>query len=184
MRFNRDPIGYFTSLSGLTAYRGDLLGASYDGDLFAGESVQAAVIHRRMQLDGPVYQAVDIAEGSEFLASADGWFHPVNFANGPDGALYMVDFYRMLVEHPQWAQDDRKEGVDWKLGEENGRIWRIAANDSPTNISRMNPAFQSMSPATLAQQLTDASGWRRDMAQQLLVRQNFSHSGTCTRSAI
>ena len=140
--------------------------------MFAGESVQAAVIHRHMQSDGPVYKAIDIAPGSEFLASDDSWFHPVNFANGPDGALYMVDFYRMLVEHPEWAYDDRKKGVDWKLGEANGRIWRITKQDAPRNASRSRPAFELFDPLQLAEQLADASGWRRSMAQQLLVHQN------------
>ena len=108
-RFNRDPIGYFTSLSGLTAYRGHLLGADYEGGFFAGESVQAAVIHRKMSPNGVTFAALDTEEKAEFLASNDDWFHPVNFSNGPDGALYMVDFYRELVEHPQWAQEDKKK---------------------------------------------------------------------------
>ena len=177
MRFNRDPIGYFTSLSGLTVFRGDQLGEAYDGDLFAGESVQAAVIHRRMQKDGPIFTALNTHAETEFLASPDGWFHPVNFSNGPDGALYMVDFYRLLVEHPEWAHDDKKDGVDWKLGEENGRIWRIFHKDSQQNPGRMLPGLEQMDAEELVEQLTEPGGWRRDMAQQLLVDGNKQEAG-------
>ncbi len=177
-RFNRDPIGYFTSLSGLTAYRGNALGPDYYGDLFAGESVQSAVIHRRLKPDGPVFKAIDIAPGVEFLASPDSWFHPVNFSNGPDGALYMVDFYRMLVEHPQWAHDDRKEGVQWKLGEEYGRIWRIARKEFPHDSDVMNPKIDQVDARALVQHLKDSSGWKRDLAQQLLVNQQMQEAGS------
>ncbi len=169
MRFNRDPIGYFTSLSGLTAYRGHLLGADYEGDFFAGESVQAAVIRRRMQQEGTTFTALDAEPEAEFLASTDGWFHPVNFSNGPDGALYVVDFYRLFVEHPQWAHEDRREGVDWQMGEDNGRIWRIVHKDAEWDATRMKPDLHTADIPQLVAQLADPAAWRRDMAQQLLV---------------
>ncbi len=169
MRFNRDPIGYFTSLSGLTAYRGSLLGPEYNGSLFAGESVQAAVIRRHMQKDGAVFRALDMEKDTEFLVSTDEWFHPVNFSNGPDGALYVVDFYRKFVEHPEWANDEKEDGIDWNLGETHGRIWRIASKGNELNPKRMKPDLNQADVATLVSQFEDDAGWRRDMAQQLLV---------------
>lgn len=178
MRFNRDPIGYFTSLSGLTTYRGNLLGSSYEGDFFAGESVQAAVIRRRMKQKGVSFTAIDAEEEAEFLTSDDDWFHPVNFSNGPDGALYMVDFYRKFVEHPEWANENLREGVNWKEGENHGRIWRIAHKDSSWNASSMNPSLDKASIEELVQQLASPSGWRRDMAQQLLVERKQKEAGS------
>ena len=171
-RFNQDPIGYFTSLSGLTAYRGDLLGPEYEGSLFAGESVQAAVIRRNMVTDGPVFKAIDMEESAEFLASNDDWFHPVNFANGPDGALYMVDFYRKFVEHPEWAHDDKQEGVDWNYGQDHGRIWRIAQKSAPKLNEKLPNGVESLDVADLVQQFEEGAGWRRDMAQQIIVTEN------------
>ncbi|HMX17502.1 MAG TPA: hypothetical protein PKD29_11655, partial [Rhodocyclaceae bacterium] len=35
---------------------------------------------------------------AEFLASTDNWFRPVQFANAPDGTLYVLDMYRQLIE--------------------------------------------------------------------------------------
>ncbi len=173
-RFNRDPIGYFTSLSGLTAYRGHLLGPDYDGDLFAGESVQAAVVHRRMTPDGPTFKAVDTNPGKEFLASTDGWFHPVNFANGPDGALYLVDFYRQYVEHPQWAHQDKKEGIDWEVGQEHGRLWRISHKDTDWNTDQMQLDLEQMDAKSLVQQLQSPASWRRETAQRILIENQQS----------
>ncbi|MEM9326382.1 MAG: PVC-type heme-binding CxxCH protein [Bacteroidota bacterium] len=171
LRFNRDPVGYFTSLSGLTVNRGHLMGPDYHGDFFAGESVQAAVIHRRMETNGPVFQAHNTVQGAEFLASTDGWFHPVNFSNGPDGAFYVVDFYRRFVEHPEWVHNRNGEGVDWNEGEKHGRIWRVAHKDAAREPQRMQPDLSRASADELVSQLGDPAGWRRDMAQQLLIEQ-------------
>ncbi len=177
MRFNRDPIGYFTSLSGLSVYRGNLLGDDYTGDLFAGESVQAAVIHRRMQRSGVTFTAVDTEKSTEFLVSPDDWFHPVNFSDGPDGALYLVDFYRLFVEHPEWAHEDKRQGIDWTLGQNHGRIWRIVHKDAKWDATRLQPNLQEATVEELVSQLRDPAGWRRDMAQQLLVEGEKKEAG-------
>ncbi len=176
LRFNQDPIGYFTSLSGLTAYRGNLLGPAYDGSFFAGESVQAAVIRRKLEKEGPVFRARNIEEEKEFLQSTDEWFHPVNFSNGPDGALYMVDFYRKFVEHPEWADDDKEDGIDWNEGESHGRIWRIARKDKPLNVDRMKPALGGNDVQQLVSQFEDSAAWRRDMAQQLIIEDQIAQA--------
>jgi len=58
------------------------------------------------------------------LASTDPWFHPVFLATGPDGALYIADFYRRWVEHPQWVADTTaREKINWREGSAHGRIW-------------------------------------------------------------
>ena len=169
MRFNRDPVGYFTSLSGVTAYRGHLLGPGYETSFFAGESVQAAIIHRSMVSNGVPFAAQNPERGKEFMVSTDDWFHPVNFANGPDGALYVVDFYRKFVEHPEWVHQDKGEGIDWNIGEQHGRIWRIAHRDATLDYRELKPELHQASTEELVQQLSHPASWRRDMAQQLLV---------------
>ena len=49
-----------------------------------------------------------VEQGREFLASSDPAFRPVNLATGPDGALYVVDMYRELVEHPQFVPESAR----------------------------------------------------------------------------
>lgn len=64
-------------------------------------------------------------ETQEFLASRDDWFRPVDLQNGPDGALYVVDMYRAVIEHPEWVPDELKNRPDTWLGNDKGRIYRI-----------------------------------------------------------
>ncbi len=64
-------------------------------------------------------------ETQEFLASRDDWFRPVDLQNGPDGALYVVDMYRAVIEHPEWVPDELKKRPDTWLGNDMGRIYRI-----------------------------------------------------------
>lgn len=68
----------------------------------------------------------DRATGTqEFLASRDEWFRPVDLQNGPDGALYVVDMYRAVIEHPEWVPDELKNRPDTWLGNDKGRLYRI-----------------------------------------------------------
>ena len=67
-----------------------------------------------------------------FLASRDSWVHPVNLATGPDGGLYVADFYRQYVEHPRYvASLAAREKTPWQRGKDPGRIWRIGPRDTP-----------------------------------------------------
>jgi len=105
-------------------------------------------------------------QGKEFLSSTDPWFHPVNLATGPDGALYIVDFYRQWIEHPDFVPKESREKVDWRKGANHGRIWRIRRKDVPCPpVPRLGEADS----AGLVKELGNANGWRRDTAQRLLV---------------
>src|SRR5207248_3472517 len=64
----------------------------------------------------------------EFLASTDNWFRPVNLTVGPDGALYVVDFYREVIETPLSLPDDIKAKLNLET-RGRGRIWRIVPGD-------------------------------------------------------
>jgi len=105
----------------------------------------------------------------EFLASTDRWFHGVFTATGPDGALYIVDFYRDLVEHPQWVAPELRDKVDWRKGEEHGRIWRVRSQDAKqTRVPKLSRALNS----GLVKALDSENGWTRDTAHRLLVERD------------
>src|SRR5206468_2901931 len=55
-------------------------------------------------------------EESEFLASTDGWFRPVQVRTGPDGALWVVDMYRYVIERPRWIPPESLVGLDVRAG--------------------------------------------------------------------
>ena len=74
-------------------------------------------------------------ENTEFLASEDTWFRPTTIRTGPDGALWVADMYREIIEHPRWVSDDLKPLVDVRTGNDRGRIYRIyPAGSKPRKI--------------------------------------------------
>jgi putative membrane-bound dehydrogenase-like protein len=99
---------------------------------------------------------------SEFIASTDNWFRPAHIREGPDGALYVVDMYRLVLEHPEWIPAEIVKGLDLRAGEDRGRIFRIAGpkaqKRSLMQLSHLPTAMRS------------AQRWQRDTAQRLLLQ--------------
>jgi putative membrane-bound dehydrogenase-like protein len=178
LTFNNESVQHFNALAGLTIFRGDALGEKYRGNAFAGESLLSLVHRRVLAANGTTFIAKRGEDGKEFLASSDPWFHPVNFATGPDGALYVVDFYRRFVEHPDYVHPKTaKEKIDWREGAQYGRIWRITLKESKLKVAK--PALGRASASELVKYLANENGWWRDTAQRLLVeRQDRSVSAT------
>ncbi len=92
---------------------------------------------------------------SEFIASADNWFRPSMARVGPDGALYIVDMYRLVLEHPEWIPADIVKGLDLRAGEKMGRIYRIIRSAYKAKI--------------VACGMQSTNRWQRDTAQRLLL---------------
>jgi putative membrane-bound dehydrogenase-like protein len=169
--FNNESTSHFNALAGLTIYRGDALPKEYHGNAFVGETLRNLVHRRVLEANGVTFVARRVEQGREFLASTDPWFHPVNFATGPDGALYVVDFYRQWVEHPDFVPAQLRGQVPWRTGAEHGRIWRIRPKTARSRRQTAPPHLSRASPAQLVQHLKHSNAWWRDTAQRLLVEQ-------------
>ena len=166
------PIGHFTSACGPSIFRGTACPEEYRGNYFVCEPVQNVVQRRVLEPRGSAFVAQYAHTNQEFLASTDRWFHGVFTATGPDGALYIVDFYRDLVEHPHWVAPELRDKVDWRKGEEHGRIWRVRANNEELMpLAKLSRA----SPEELLQGLESSNGWNRDTAQRLLVERKMTN---------
>jgi len=164
--FNREPVHFFNASCGNTIFRGQLLGPAYRGNAFVCEPLTNLVHRRALVANGVAFLATRTEQGKEFLASTDSWFHPVNLATGPDGALYVVDFYRQWVEHPHFVPEKMRAGIDWRKGAQHGRIWRIRLRgEEPRPIPKLSKAGAS----ELVRCFSHANGWVRDTAQRLLV---------------
>ena len=167
LTFNDESVKNFNALAGLTIYRGGALGEEYRGNAFVGESLLNLVHRRVLEPNGVTFVARRPEQGKEFLASSDSWFHPVNFATGPDGALCVVDFYRKFVEHPDWVRGAARNEVPWRTGAEHGRIWRIRNAKSPIPNRKVNLSHAGV--GELVEHLRNDNGWWRDTAQRLVV---------------
>jgi hypothetical protein len=82
--------------------------------------------------NGASFKAVRVGQpNKEFLASTDAWFRPVNMYVGPDGALYVTDYYRQIIEHPEWMSEEAVKSGELYNGSDRGRIYRIS-EQTPT----------------------------------------------------
>ena len=162
--------GYFSGAAGGTIYGGDLFPEAYRGNLFTGD-VSANLVHRDLiRPDGVSYLASRPPGETdrEFLASTDVWFRPCNFANGPDGALYMVDMYREFIETPESVPEALKKDIDFYSGDRMGRIYRIVPRTAPPRAA--TPVqMASQTSERLAAHLAHANIWWRLTAHRLLV---------------
>ncbi len=105
-------------------------------------------------------------EQSEFLSSTDNWFRPTQLKTGPDGALYVADMYRLVIEHPQWIPIEWQKKLDLRAGHDKGRIWRVAPIGTKL---RPIPRLDKLTTAELVAALDSPNGWQRDLVQQLLI---------------
>ncbi|MEY3175325.1 MAG: hypothetical protein RLZZ436_3239 [Planctomycetota bacterium] len=158
--------GTHTSACGVTAYRGGLFGDKSDFQVFVCEPVGHLVTRSVIQPDGAGLTAVRGREKLDFLTSTDTWFRPASLATGPNGELYLADMYRLWVEHPKFVPDDVARKMDWRAGEDRGRIWCITP-DSHVGIPAQFTAPQT--DEDLLRLLSDINGWRRMLGQRLIV---------------
>ena len=168
--------GRYTSACSAMIYQDDLL---FERSPDHGWSTQHAftcepfsnlVQHNIIHGDGVSYRFErDPAEvDRDFFASGDRWCRPVMARTGPDGALWIVDMYRYMIEHPQWLP---KEGQDelrpfFRSGEDRGRIYRIVPTGKP---ARSVPRLSVMNTVDLVAALESSNGPQRDLVQRLLV---------------
>ena len=156
-----------TSACGPEIYRDSLLGAEYAGNGFACGPVHNLVRRIVLNSDAVVLEGrrAEDEQTSEFLASTDSWSRPVQVRTGPDGALWIVDMYRFVIEHPRWISPDRLATLDVRAGADMGRIYRLVPEDKPL---RAVPNLETMTTPELAAALDSPNGVVRDMAQRLL----------------
>lgn len=169
-RFN-DPHGFnhFTSACGLALYRDDWLGADLAGNAFTCEPVHNLVHREVLSPAGATFagRRAPGEESSEFLSSADNWSRFTAARPGPDGALYVVDMYRLVIEHPTWIPAAWQQVLgDLRAGEQMGRIYRVVRKGGAL---RPVPRLDRADADALASALQSPSGVVRDLAQQQLA---------------
>ena len=158
--------GYLTGGAGLGIYRGTVFPPEFRGNAFTPEPAGNLVLRTVLEPQGVTFRARRATVDREFLASTDNWFRPVNFANAPDGCLYMVDMYREVIEDPSAIPGEILEHIDYYTGQAMGRIYRIA----PAEFLPMPPPrLGKASPSELVGALNHENGWWRSTAQRLLV---------------
>ena len=165
-----------TSASGMTVYRGGLFGKDHANDVFVAEPAANAIVQLKLKRDGLIQTSDHILYPDdkwgrvEFMTSTDERYRPVDVKVGPDGALYVVDMYRGIIQDHVFLSDELRaqalaRALDKPLGM--GRIWRV----------QKTGAQMPDVPSTLLDQLDHPNGWVRDTAQRrLLVSKDSNRS--------
>jgi putative membrane-bound dehydrogenase-like protein len=162
-------VGYITSACGLTAYLGGSFPPPYNNATFVCEPVSNLVHVDQLSDNGAVFTAKRVHPTKEFLASTDFRFRPVNMYVGPDGALYLVDYYRQIIEHPEWMGDDVVKSGALYNDMDKGRIYRITPTNAPSAEWMKGLSLGKESTAQLVEKLADNNIWWRMNAQRLLI---------------
>tara|TARA_Y100001934_G_scaffold281653_2_gene392115 strand:- start:2285 stop:5260 length:2976 start_codon:yes stop_codon:yes gene_type:complete len=175
------PFGFFTGATGITIYRGDTWPETHQGNAYVGE-VANNMIYRANVIPNGVGVTADRADpGKEFLASKDIWFRPVQFTQGPDGNLLVLDMYRELIEGAAFLPPEFLDHINAVSGNELGRIYRIVRED---DRRRRTPRLDKATTANLVAFIDHPNGWHRDTATRLIYeRQDKSIAPAVRRVA-
>ncbi len=164
-------LNHFTASCGQAIFLGDKLPANLYGDLFIPEPVGRLIRRAKVEhINGKKVLSNPYNE-TEFLASTDSNFRPVDMKTGPDGCLYVVDMYRGIIQEGNWVRKGsflrpvvEKMGFDKNIGK--GRIYRIVHDDiKPSKTEKL----LNKSPEQLLSYLGHDNGWYRITAQKLII---------------
>ncbi len=168
----------FTAACGVLIYRGGALPEPYHGNSFTCEPTSNLVHRDVLTPRGATFTSRPGREGVEFLATKDEWFRPVNLTHGPDGALYVADMYRAVIEHPQWMPVELRTRSDLWDGQDRGRIYRIVPRDDTAASGVPKQKLSALTAEELVEHLASSNPWERDTAARLLLqRQEQSVAG-------
>ncbi len=173
--------GQFTAACGVMIYRGDGLGPDYYGNAFTCDPTGSLVHREVLTPSGATFAGQSPYKEREFLATPDSWCRPVNLSHGPDGALYVVDMYRAVIEHPDWVPVELKNRPDERFGDDKGRIYRVRSKERaakpPATQARLNEATIT----DLSLLLSHPNAWQRDTAFRLLTQRwsDFAFRSMC-----
>lgn len=174
-----------TAAAGLDYYRGDQFPSDWNDVVFTTESVVNLVKATQVKTDGLKLNGEHVFPDSEFLASTDERFRPVNIHTAPDGSLYLVDYYHGIIQHKTYITSYlRKQYESRNLQgppRGHGRIYRIRHKDKPLGVQ---PKLQDATTEELINTLGHTNGWWRDTAQRLLVERHDPDSLAPLRSVL
>jgi putative heme-binding domain-containing protein len=105
-----------TAIAGLVHTAQSRFPISFQDNFLSGNVMTCRINRNRVEYDGATAKGIELPD---LLTSDDPWFRPVDLQFGPDGHLYIADFYNKIIGHYEVPLDH--PGRDRK----SGRIWRI-----------------------------------------------------------
>ena len=175
-----EQAGHFSSAGGMGLIPVGTIFKSLDNSIFVCDVV-CNLVHRDVLYEnGPIFGARRAPEETdrEFIASRDPAFRPVGLEHGPDGALYLIDMQRAVIEHPDYIPEKLLAKMDYREGENRGRIYRI----TPREMSKLQPRrLVEMEEAGLVKSLASGNPWVRQTAQRLIWERRHDSTAATVR---
>jgi putative membrane-bound dehydrogenase-like protein len=163
--------GYFSGSCGITWYGSGALGEEYENTIWVADVVLNLIHVDKVKLNGAGFAATRVLEKKDFLASDNRSFRPVQVTSGPDGAIYVVDMHRQVIEHPEWIPDDIEAQLNLNAGKDQGRIYKIQKADSEATPFQ---ADQWKSVNSKIAILSHPNQWMRITAHRLLMEASLT----------
>ena len=146
---------------GFVLYQGGAFPPRFNGNCIAPNTRHSAMRWSTLELRGSTFQT---RAAGDFITTPDIWFRPVDSTVGPDGALYVADWYDYSISHSspknrsKWYQPSRGDG----------RVWRVAPEEvAPTEPGSLDLA--SLSSRQLIELLSHSNDWYARQARRLLA---------------
>jgi putative membrane-bound dehydrogenase-like protein len=172
--------GQFTAACGVLATNSRHLPQSDNGHVLVCEPTGSLVHHRALKRVAGRTVPSDAMPAHEFIASRDPWFRPVNLKLGPDDAVYIVDMYRAVIEHPDWVPAELQHRPDERFGDDRGRIYRLVQSTTAESENQNNAFHElartpisALSASDQAKKVDHPHAWHRETASRLLYHANL-----------
>jgi len=169
-----DWVGHFTAAAGCAIYDGGTWPAKWNGSYFTTEPTINIVHQSFLKPDGISFsfEKETGREKTEFIVSKDMWFRPVEARVGPDGGLYIIDFYNQAVIHND-TRGPAHNGVNAAVRPDRdhyfSRLWRLDNKEAkPLPV----PDLSKAGAAQLVEALSSPNQPLRMTAARLLVEHN------------
>ncbi|MVM36660.1 c-type cytochrome [Spirosoma sp. HMF3257] len=159
-----------TAACGPLVYRGGAFPDDYKQNAFVCVPEANLIKRNILTFKGLQTTASQATEGKEFIASTDEGFRPVNLFDGPDGAVYVVDMHRGIIQHKAYISQYLTEQLASKKLDTLQNAGRILKITSKANKLNPIPDFTKATTSQLVALLSSPNGWLRDRAQQLLIQ--------------
>ena len=171
-----DWVNQWTAAAGATVYDGGAWPAKWGPEerysFFMSEATMHLFHHEFLDWNGATLKGrreEGRKETEFFTGGNDYWFRPIHARVGPDGAMYVVDFYNQIAVHNDTrgpAHGARNAAARPDRDHHFTRLWRVQHKEA-----RTLPAFRldAKNPAGLVEMLSHPNGWVRGTANRLLT---------------
>ena len=185
-----DQFGGYTAAAGHAFMVSDALPARLQGKALVAEPTAKLIGIMNIQRDGGGYKALD---GLNLLASTDEWMSPIFADVGPDGAIWLIDFYSFVIQHNP-TPSIQSAGIQATTGrggayktendlrdQTHGRIYRVVWKDGPK--SSIKSLAKAKSPELVAALDSGNQFWSLT-AQRLLVDNQMTDAAPALRKRV